>query len=105
MAKSKRRLGRAKKTDEAKRRVVPCSEAKRNRFAWEATERFLSSGIEIKDVYRSLDRGPIAQPLFGLSAAQWKAFLEALDAPPRSLPRLKRLLKEHGFFDADTRRK
>jgi uncharacterized protein (DUF1778 family) len=37
---------------------------------------------------------------FGLNAAQWKAFQAALDAPPRSLPRLERLLKEPGFFDA-----
>jgi uncharacterized protein (DUF1778 family) len=37
---------------------------------------------------------------FGLNAARWKAFIEALDAPPRPLPRLKRLLKEPGFFDA-----
>jgi uncharacterized protein (DUF1778 family) len=36
---------------------------------------------------------------FGLNAAQWKTFLAALDAPPRPLPRLKRLLKEPGFFD------
>jgi uncharacterized protein (DUF1778 family) len=37
---------------------------------------------------------------FGLDADQWKAFIEALDAPPRPLPRLERLLKEPGFFDA-----
>jgi uncharacterized protein (DUF1778 family) len=37
---------------------------------------------------------------FDLNAAQWKAFMEALDAPPRPLPRLERLLKEPGFFDA-----
>ena len=36
---------------------------------------------------------------FVLSAAQWKAFLAALDAPPRPLPRLELLLKESGFFD------
>lgn len=30
---------------------------------------------------------------FGLNAAQWKAFMAALDAPPRPLPRLERLLK------------
>lgn len=36
---------------------------------------------------------------FTLNAVQWKAFLAALDAPPRSLPRLERLLKEPGFFD------
>jgi uncharacterized protein (DUF1778 family) len=36
---------------------------------------------------------------FVLNAAQWKAFLTALDAPPRPQPRLERLLKEPGFFD------
>ena len=41
---------------------------------------------------------------FALSAAQWKAFTEALDAPPRPLPRLDRLLKEPGFFDAGPNR-
>ena len=37
---------------------------------------------------------------FTLDPSQWKAFLAALDAPPRRLPRLERLLKEPGFFDA-----
>lgn len=37
---------------------------------------------------------------FALDAKQWKAFLTALDAPPRPLPNLERLLKEPGFFDA-----
>jgi len=41
---------------------------------------------------------------FGLNAVEWKAFLAALDAPPRSLPRLERLLKEPGFFDAGPNR-
>ena len=40
---------------------------------------------------------------FRLSPAQWKEFLAALDAPPRPLPRLKRLFKEPGFFDSNTR--
>jgi uncharacterized protein (DUF1778 family) len=40
---------------------------------------------------------------FGLNAAQWKKFLAALDAPPRPLPRLERLLKEPGFFDQSHR--
>jgi uncharacterized protein (DUF1778 family) len=38
---------------------------------------------------------------FGLNAAQ--AFMAALDAPPRPLPDLERLLRERGFFDAGTR--
>jgi uncharacterized protein (DUF1778 family) len=40
---------------------------------------------------------------FGLNATQWKAFMAALDAPPRSLPWLERLLKEPGFFDPERR--
>ena len=38
--------------------------------------------------------------LFNLNDVQWKEFLAALDAPPRPLPRLERLLKESTFFDA-----
>jgi len=41
---------------------------------------------------------------FGLDAQRWKAFLEALNAPARPLPRLRRLLREPGFFDAGTAR-
>jgi uncharacterized protein (DUF1778 family) len=41
---------------------------------------------------------------FVLGSPQWKAFVAALDAPPRQLPRLKRLLEEPGFFDAGTTR-
>jgi uncharacterized protein (DUF1778 family) len=40
---------------------------------------------------------------FGLNPTQWKAFLAALDSPPRPLPRLERLLQEPGFFDTDSR--
>lgn len=36
---------------------------------------------------------------FQLDSAQWKAFMAALDASPRPLPRLERLLKEPAFFD------
>jgi uncharacterized protein (DUF1778 family) len=38
---------------------------------------------------------------FGLDAEQWTAFMTALDAPPRSHPRLERLLKEPSIFDRE----
>ena len=41
---------------------------------------------------------------FALDSKQWKAFLAALDAPPRPLPRLELLLKERGFFDTSRNR-
>ena len=50
----------------------------------------------------ALDRAQEALPdrrHFGLDAARWKAFLAALDAPPRSLPRLQRLLTEPSVFE------
>jgi uncharacterized protein (DUF1778 family) len=36
---------------------------------------------------------------FGLDADQWKAFMSALDAPPRRHARLARLLNEPSVFD------
>ena len=36
---------------------------------------------------------------FGLDAERWKAFMEVLDAPPREIPRLSRLLKEPSVFE------
>ena len=36
---------------------------------------------------------------FGLDADRWKAFMEALDAPPRKIPRLRRLLREPSVFE------
>lgn len=41
---------------------------------------------------------------FGLSADRWKAFLEALDASPRDLPRLNRLLREPSVFERGAER-
>ena len=37
---------------------------------------------------------------FGLGAAEWSAFQAALDAPPRTLPRLAALLGEPSVFDS-----
>ncbi len=36
---------------------------------------------------------------FGLDAEQWAAFQAALDAPPRPLPRLAKLLRQPSVFD------
>jgi uncharacterized protein (DUF1778 family) len=36
---------------------------------------------------------------FGLDAERWAAFLAALDAPPRSLPRIEKLLNEPSVFE------
>lgn len=38
---------------------------------------------------------------FGLDAEQWQAFLTALDAPARPLPRLERLMAEPSVFERE----
>ena len=37
--------------------------------------------------------------IFRLDAKTWAAFMEALDAPPRAMPRMQALMDRPGFFD------
>jgi len=37
---------------------------------------------------------------FELNAEQWEAFMAALDAPPREVPRLRRLFHDPSAFEA-----
>jgi uncharacterized protein (DUF1778 family) len=37
---------------------------------------------------------------FGLDAERWSAFMTALDAPPRELPRVQRLFSEPSIFES-----
>ncbi len=39
---------------------------------------------------------------FALDAERWTAFLAALDAPPRDLPRLERLFREPSIIERGT---
>jgi uncharacterized protein (DUF1778 family) len=39
--------------------------------------------------------------VFTLDAKNWDAFIAALDAPPRRLPRLERLFREPSVFDSE----
>ncbi|MFT4057691.1 MAG: DUF1778 domain-containing protein [Novosphingobium sp.] len=52
----------------------------------------------------ALDRAEEAladRRVFQLSPEKWDAFVEALDAPPRDLPRLRKLLSEPDIFKND----
>ena len=40
---------------------------------------------------------------FGLDTERWAAFMAALDAPPRALPRLAKLLRDPSPFEMKTR--
>ena len=58
------------------------------------------SEFELESALASADEVLVDRRTFGLDATQWNVFIAVLDAPPRPLPRLERLLKEPGFFDA-----
>ena len=76
-------------------------EAKRALQAAAAVSHRSVSEFVLESALSRADEALADRRSFGLNATQWKAFLEALDAPPRTLPRLERLLKEPGFFDAE----
>ena len=78
--------------------------AKRTLQAAAAATRRSVSEFVLESALARADAALADRRTFGLSAAQWKAFIAALDAPPRPLPRMERLLNEPGFFDAEPNR-
>jgi uncharacterized protein (DUF1778 family) len=63
-----------------------------------ATRRSVSEFV-LESALARADEALADRRTFGLTADQWRAFMAALDAPPRTLPRVRRLLTEPGFFD------
>lgn len=61
-----------------------------------------SLSLKVWPFQRAADETLADRTRFGLDADRWKAFLKALDAPPRELPRLARLFREPSVFDAET---
>jgi predicted DNA-binding antitoxin AbrB/MazE fold protein len=55
---------------------------------------------EHQRVRLTVDSELSGQVTFSLNSAAWSAFCDALDAPPKSIPQLHRLLVEPGVFDA-----
>lgn len=76
-------------TPEAKRRLQTAAET-----AGRTVSEFVLESALVRADETLADR-----TRFGLDADQWKAFLEALDAPPRNLSRLARLLNEPSVFE------
>lgn len=63
-----------------------------------ASRRSLSEFVLESALARAAETLPDRQR-FGLDAERWAAFQAALDAPPRPLPRLRRLLSEPTVFE------
>jgi len=87
----------ATRSDKLDLRLTP--EAKRTlHAAARATRRSVSEFVLESALARAAETLPDRQH-FELDAGRWQAFLAALDAPPRKLPRLTRLLREPGVFE------
>lgn len=76
-------------TSDAKRTVVEAASV----AGQSVSECVLESALT-----RAEDILPDRRP-FVLNTEQWTEFMAALDAPPRDLPRLRRLMSEPSFFD------
>ena len=64
-----------------------------------AIKQTTSSEFILENAYEAACQVLFDQNRFLLSEKQWKEFCQALDAPPRDIPALKKLLTEPGVFD------
>lgn len=90
-------MANATRSEKLDLRLTP--EAKRVlNAAAQAERRSVSEFVLESALARAQESLPDRQH-FGLDAERWHAFLAALNAPPRPLPRLKRLLTEPSLFE------
>jgi uncharacterized protein (DUF1778 family) len=86
-----------KRTDRIDLRIHP--EAKEALLAAASLRHKSVSEFVLESALGAADEVLADRRHFGLNAEQWEAFQAALDAPPRPLPRLERLMREPGVFD------
>ena len=79
------------------------AEAKRILASAAAAQRRSISDFVLESALSRAEDALADRRRFGLDAERWQAFMAALDAPPRDLPRLKRLLDAPGVFAAKSR--
>ncbi len=93
-------MGPAPRTEKLDLRISP--EAKRRLTAAAAVAQRSVSDFVLTSALSKADETLADRQHFGLTAEQWSAFMTALDAPTRELPRARRLLNERGVFDTGT---
>jgi uncharacterized protein (DUF1778 family) len=87
-----------RRTEKLDVRVSPSAKA-RLQAAAAAVNRNMSDFVMESALARA-DETLADRRVFGLNAEKWTEFQKALDAPPRVLPRMKKLLTKPGFFDS-----
>ena len=88
---------RATRTEKLDLRLTP--EAKRTLSAAAEAARRSVSEFVLESALNRAEETLSDRTRFGIDAEHWNAFLVALDAPPRDLPRLERLFREKSVFE------
>jgi uncharacterized protein (DUF1778 family) len=81
-------------------RVTPAAKALLQ-LAAQAERRSLSDFV-LNSAIRHAEETLPDRRHFGLDAEKWEAFQALLEAPPRTLPRLARLLQEPSVFEQES---
>jgi uncharacterized protein (DUF1778 family) len=87
-----------RKTEKLDIRLTPQAKRKLTAAA-ELTQRSISDFL-LTSALAKADEALADNRDFKLDAQDWAKFISALDAPPKLLPRMRRLLSEPGVFDA-----
>lgn len=87
---------RVNRTEKLDLRLTP--EAKHILTAAANTQRRSLSEFVLESALSRAEEVLADRHVFQLSPEKWEAFIAALDAPPRDLPRLRKFLKEPGVF-------
>jgi uncharacterized protein (DUF1778 family) len=88
---------RARRTEKLDLRLTPAAKQVIHAAA-AATHRSVSEFVLDSALTRA-EEALAERRHFGLDAERWAAFMAALDAPARELPRMQRLLSEPSIFD------
>jgi uncharacterized protein (DUF1778 family) len=97
MRKTKSNTGQPRKQTKVQLRLRPEQKAIIARAA-RLRQTTLSSFL-LESAYRAAQQVLAEQVHFVLPPERWQAFCAALDAPPREIPALKKLLTEESIFD------
>ncbi|MCO5155933.1 MAG: DUF1778 domain-containing protein [Aquamicrobium sp.] len=90
---------RATRTEKLDLRLTP--EAKRTLAAAAHAERRSLSDFVLESALGRAEEALADRRVFQLDPEKWEAFITALEAPPRDMPHLRRLLNKPGIFSGN----
>ncbi len=85
------------RTEKLDLRLTP--QAKQKLFAAAKAQERSVSDFVLQSALERAEEALAEQRSFIMSTEKWEAFQAALDAPPRDLPRMRRLLNEPSIFE------